>query len=81
MVEQDNTLPWQVKLAEKIMFIVAVTLLAVLFLGYRRLCKTNKENLAAWNADTFESRFSTVALENGVEWAASYEKTILASSS
>ena len=77
VVEQYNTLPWQVKLAEKIMFIVAVTLLAVLFLGYRRLCKTNKENLAAWNADTFESRFSTVALENSVEWAASYENNYL----
>ena len=59
------------------MFIVAVMLLAVLFLGYRRLYKTNKENLATWNADTFENRFSTVALENGVEWAASYEYNYL----
>ena len=59
------------------MFIVAVMLLAVLFLGYRRLYKTNKENLATWNADTFENRFSTVALENGVEWAASYEHNYL----
>lgn len=75
--QQNSTSPWQYYVATWTMFAVGAVICFLLVASCLRIRKSYKERLAAWNADTFENRFTPVSLENGVAWAASGETNYL----